>query len=48
LNNFVIENSIKSKSKALEKLGHILGTVGKSLNGVRVYVDDFTIFTPKM
>jgi hypothetical protein len=32
LNNFVIENSIKSKLKTLEKLGHILGIVGKSLD----------------
>jgi hypothetical protein len=32
LNNFGIENSIKSKPKTLEKLGRILDTVGKSLN----------------
>jgi hypothetical protein len=32
LNNFGIENSIKSKPKTLEKLRHILGTIGKSLN----------------
>jgi hypothetical protein len=32
LNNFVIEDSTKSKSKFYRKVGHILGTVEKALD----------------
>jgi hypothetical protein len=48
LNNFVIEDSTKSKLKFYGKVGHILGTVEKALDEPGYCGGDFVIFRPMM
>ncbi len=48
LNNFVIENSIKSKLKFLERNWSVLLVLLESLQWIRFYGGNFLNFRPKM